>query len=175
MNYDYVRAPSERLLSLDPMTWGFGYVVLEYEPVRLVGWGTKTCNRSDDSAIAAVNKLLFDYQPTAIVMPDWRETDHELRGPALEKFIEAIGEALNSPTLAVLLSTPYQVRQHFKTRRAKTKAQIAAILAQQFPELMTILPKPRRNLEAERAAMSVFDALAMALVIAGSAEPTREH
>lgn len=163
MNYDYVPVPSERLLSIDPMTWGFGYAVLEYEPLQLVGWGTKTCNRKDDSCLLAVNQLLLEYQPTALVMPDWRETEHEFRGPALEEFIEAIGEALTSPTLPVLLCTPDQVRANFSPLGAGTKHQIASFLTTQFPELLTILPKPRRNSEAERAATSVFDALALAL------------
>lgn len=164
MNYEYTPETTERLLSLDPMTWGFGYAIIEYEPLRLVAWGTKTCSRKDGSCLAAVNDLLLQYQPTALVMPDWRETDHEFRGPALEEFIEAIGEALTSPTLPVLLCTPDQVREHFSSRGARTKHQIADLLALELPEVATILPKARRNSEAERAAMSVFDALAFALI-----------
>jgi Holliday junction resolvasome RuvABC endonuclease subunit len=162
MNAEYAPIPSERLLALDPMTWGFGFAVLEYEPIRLVGWGTKTCRRKDGSALAAVNKLILDYQPTAIVMPDWRETDHEFRGPALEEFIDAIGEALTSPTLPVLLCTPDQVRSQFAARGAATKYEIAKLVSHDFPELQPILPSPRRVAQAERAAMSVFDAVALA-------------
>lgn len=166
MNTEYAPIPSERLLAVDPMTWGFGFTVLEYEPVQLVGWGTKTCRRKDGSALTAVNKLIREYQPTAIVMPDWRETDHEFRGPALEEFIDAIGEALTSPTLPVLLCTPDQVRDHFASRMARTKYEIAKSLAAEFSELTPILPTPRRVEQAERAAMSVFDALACAVTVA---------
>ncbi|MCG3134360.1 MAG: hypothetical protein HMLKMBBP_01666 [Planctomycetes bacterium] len=168
MTLEYVENPTERLLSIDPMTWGFGYAVIEYEPLRLVGWGTKTCNRKNDSSLLAVNRVLIEYQPTALVMPDWRETDHEFRGPALEAFIESIGEALTSPTLPVLLCTPDQVREHFAPRGVTTKHAVASSLAVEFPELRTILPNRRRNSQAERASMSVFDSLAAALA-------TRDH
>jgi hypothetical protein len=163
MTYNYVPIPSERVLSLDPATFGFGYVVLEYEPTRLVAWGTRTCRRDNRTAVEAVNGLLAEYQPTAIVIPSWRDVEHPLRGPAIDAFIEAIGEALTSATVEVLMCTPEDVRAHFASSGAKTKQEIAEHLADEFPELHSILPLPRQNFHPERAAMSVFDALAAAL------------
>ena len=163
MTYEYVPVPSERILSLDPATFGFGYAVLEYEPLRLVAWGTKTCRRNDGTALDAVNRLIRDYQPTAIVLPSWREGDHLLRGPALDAFIEAIEETLTLQGLPVLMCSPEDVRERFAPAGAKTQYEIAERLTDEFPELHAILPKPRENLQTERAAMSVFDALAFAL------------
>ena len=163
MTYEYVPVPSERILSLDPAPFGFGYAVLEYEPQRLVAWGTKTCRRNDGTVADAVNRLILDYQPTAIVLPSWREGDHVLRGPALDAFIEAIEETLTSNGLSVLMCSPEEVREHFAPVGATTKYEIAEHLTDAFPELHAILPRPRAILETERAAMSVFDALAFAL------------
>jgi hypothetical protein len=171
MTYEYVIAPSERVLSLDPATFGFGYAVLEYEPVRLVAWGTKTCRRDNGTALEAVNGLLRDYQPTAIIIPSWRDGDHPLRGPALDAFIEAIGEALTSPDLEILMCSPEDVREHFARFGTKTKHDVAEYLADEFPELHAILPMPRQNHQPEGAAMTVFDALAFALAARARVEP----
>lgn len=167
MTYDYVPVPSERYLSLDPMNFGFGYVVLEQEPARLIAWGTKTCRRRDQGCLPAVDQLVSDYQPTAIVMPDWREVEHEFRGRALDEFVESIGEALTQ-SLPVLLCTPTQVREHFGPSSSRTKDTLASHLASEFPEIRHLLPPRRRNSDRERAVMSVFDALALAISISGS-------
>ena len=115
--------------------------------------------------------MLTDFQPTAIVLPDWRVVDHPFRGPALEAFIEAIGEALNSPELPVLISSPLDVREHFAPFGVKTKQEIAEHLADEFPELQAVLPLPRGNSDREREAMSVFDALAFALAVRDETTP----
>lgn len=163
MTITYVPVPSERILSIDPATFGFGYVVIEYDPLRLVAWGTKTCRRKDGTAADAVNRLTFDYEPTAIVLPSWGAGDHPFRGPALDAFIEAIEETLDSQPIPVLMSSPEEVRDHFTAVGAKTKYAIAAHLAEKFPELHALLPRRRLHTDTERAAMSVFDALASAL------------
>jgi hypothetical protein len=157
---DYVPVPSERLLSIDPAPFGFGYALIEYEPLRLVDWGTRECRRDDGSALGAVKQLLLDYQPTALVLPDWREPGHPMRGPAIEAFIESVGEVLNSETLEVLIASLQDIRDHFGDG---TKQEVAEGLADQFPELHAVLPLPRKNSDRERQAMSVFDALAMSL------------
>lgn len=162
MSYSYVEEPTERLLSLDPATFGFGFVVLEYEPLRLVGWGTKRCRTSDSSTIRAIRELVEVYAPTALVLPDWRETRHAFRGPALERFIESAGSVLNSPDLPVLIVGPEQIAEHF-AGEAKTKHEIACYLARRFPELGPITPPKRLVFETERPVMAVFDALAMAI------------
>ncbi len=163
MTHEYVPVPSERLLALDPASFGFGYAVLEYAPLRLVAWGTTDCRRDDGSALAAVKELLVDYQPTALVMPDWRRVAHPFRKDALEEFIEAIAEVLSAPTPDVLICAPQDVRAHFEPLGARSKQEIAEFLADEFPELHAILPLPRENSDREHRAMTVFDALAMAL------------
>lgn len=165
MTYDYVPVPSERYLSLDPMNFGFGYIVIEFEPLRLIAWGTKTCRRQDNGCLPAVNSLVLDYQPTAIVMPDWREVEHEFRGRALDEFIESIAEALTH-SLPVLLCTPAQVREHFGKATSRNKDSLASHIAKLFPELRTSLPPRRLNSDREREAMCIFDALSMALAVA---------
>jgi len=157
---DYVPVPSERLLSIDPAPFGFGYALVEYEPLRLVDWGTRECRRDNGGALRAVKQLILDCRPTALVLPDWRDTGHPMRGPAIEAFIEAIGEVLNSDALEVLIASQRDVRDHFGDA---TKHEIAERLADVFPELHAILPLPRKNSDTERQSMSVFDALAMSL------------
>lgn len=165
MTVTYVPVPSERVLSIDPATFGFGYVVIEYDPVRLVAWGTKTCRRKDGTAAAAVSRLIREYQPTAIVLPSWGAGDHPFRGPALDAFIEAVEGALTLQETPVLMCSPENVREHFGAIGARTKYSIAKLFADRFPELRAVLPRPRSTAETERAAMSVFDALAITYTV----------
>lgn len=162
MTYEYVPVPSERILAIDPATFGFGYAVLEYDPLRLVGWGTKTGRRNNGTVASAVNRLIVDYQPTVIVLPSWPDGGNSLRAPAIDVFVEAIEETLTSHGLVVLMCSPEDVRGRFGPLGAKNKYEIAEHLADEFPELHAILPLPRENTQTERAAMSVFDALAFA-------------
>jgi RNase H-fold protein (predicted Holliday junction resolvase) len=171
MTYEYVPVPSERVLALDPATFGFGYAVLEYEPLRLVAWGTKTGRRNNGTVASAVNRLIFDYQPTVIVLPSWPDGGHSLRGPALDAFVDAIEETLTSHGLPVLMCSPADVREHFASVGATTKYEIAEHLTDEFPELHAILPRPRENTQTERAAMTVFDAVALTLATCPASEP----
>lgn len=137
-------------------------MVLEYEPLRLVGWGTKRCPVSAGTSLGAVRELLELYAPTALVLPDWRETRHAFRGPALERFIEAVSSVLVNPELPILIVGPGEVREHFAAD-AKTKHEIAEYLSRRFPELRPITPPKRLVFETERPVMAVFDALAISL------------
>jgi hypothetical protein len=135
--------------------------VLEYAPTRLVAWGTKTCRAKDGSAAHAVNQLIAAYQPTATVLPSWR-ADEYLDGSALDAFIDAVSDVIIANGVDVLMCSPEEVYERYFLVGAQTKYEIAERLADEFPELRAILPRPRQNAETERAAMTVFDALALA-------------
>src|ERR1043166_2461830 len=158
-------AHSERILSICPARHGLGYVVLETNPLRLVDWKARRCRKDNGTALAVVKGLIHKFRPTQLLLPDWRDTGHPLRRPALEAFIEAIAEVLTFDTLPILTCSRTQLRAYFEPLGAHTKLEIAELLGMEFPELKRSVPKKRQIWERERPVQSVFDALAMAVAV----------
>jgi len=159
--YEYFR--KERVLAVDPMPQGFGYMILEDEPVRLVDWGVSSCRRrrqvSCDQAIA---RVLERYKPTSFVIEAPADAS-PMRRNALSAFIEGVADVVTEAKVPVFAYSRHTVRQGFASSNAFTKQQIAELLAGQFPELLPRLPRPREVWESEDSRMSIFDALALAL------------
>src|SRR5688572_33507918 len=94
MEQTYEPIPRDRVLAVDPCTRGFGFVVLEVDPLQLVDWGVRNCARDAEGACAfAIRRMLARFEPTALVIEDAREA-RSLRAIALEVFLADIGEAL---------------------------------------------------------------------------------
>lgn len=91
MNYEPI--PTERMLAIDPISKGFGFVVLESEPVQLVDWGTTMCRRTDNSLGEVVREFLARYRPTTLVLEDPQAARSETRRLALASAVAVIVEA----------------------------------------------------------------------------------
>lgn len=153
----------ERVLAIDPMHQGFGYVVLEDEPLQLVDWGQSLCRRRNHgSCLQSLARLIERCSPTALVLEsaDGATASRQL---AMTRFIESISELLDSPGLPVFTYARETVRTLFAGSSAFTKQQRAELLAVRFPELAPKLPPPRAVWSSEDSRMSIFDALALAL------------
>lgn len=161
MKYEYLKA--ERILAIDPMPQGFGYVVLEAEPFQLVDWGTSCCKRRNHgSCLGAIENLIGRNSPTALVIEDTSGAS-PARQLATSEFILKIEEIFAASVVPVRTYTSSQVRQTFARGGAITKQQIAEFLAMRFTELVPRLPRPRQIYDAEDARMNIFDALALAI------------
>ena len=69
-------APEEkRILAIDPINRGFGFVVLE-GPEYLVDWGVKEVpNNKNAHALWAIENLIGRYQPDKLVVEDYTSRD----------------------------------------------------------------------------------------------------
>lgn len=166
MNYEPI--PTTRVLALDPFTKGFGFVVLEDEPLQLVDWGVASCRRADSSCLDSVQRLIARYDPTVLAIEDWK-TAAPLRRAALEHFINRIGEALVTTTLPVATYSRPEIRRVLASERVLTKHDLAVVLTARFPELAPKLPRHRRIWESEDSRMAIFDALALSITHLSSA------
>lgn len=159
----YETIEPERVLGIDPTTKGFGYVVVEEEPVLLVDWGVRLCAPAGKTAVSrALEYLITRYDPTTVVIEDLRGT-RALRTEALVAFMGTVAEVLGGLRVGVYTYSRGTVRGVFGSAGAFTKDAIARELAVRFPELHPRVPKPRAIWESEDARMSIFDALAFAL------------
>ncbi|MFN0009569.1 MAG: crossover junction endodeoxyribonuclease RuvC [Planctomycetota bacterium] len=162
MEPTYEPLPRDRVLAVDPVSRGFGFVVLETGPLQLVDWGVRICARREEDACAnAVRRMIARYEPTAIVIEDAREA-RTLRAVSLEAFLGSIAEALSGSSIALRTYSRRDIRRAFASEGAVTKEQIAKVLVARFPELRVKEPPRRMLWESEDARMSIFDALSLA-------------
>jgi Holliday junction resolvasome RuvABC endonuclease subunit len=161
MELTYEALERDRLLAVDPVAKGFGFVVLEVGPLRLVDWGVRHCGRRAPEARArAIARLLQRYEPTTLILEDAREVG-SLRAIALEDFVADIGETLLASPVSVHTYTRSEIRRAFRRAGAVTKEQIAHTLVAKFPELSPHEPRRRQIWEGEDSRMTVFDALSL--------------
>lgn len=159
----YEPIPRSRVLAVDPVSRGFGFVVLEDDPLQLVDWGVCHCARGTEGGCArALLSMLARYQPTAIVMEDPRDA-RSLRALALEGFLADVAETLADSAVELHTYSRQEIRHLFVSAGAVTKEQIAKMLVTRFPELRAKEPPERKVWESEDARMSIFDALSFAM------------
>lgn len=152
-----------RILALDPMTRGFGYVVFE-EPFYLAEFGFARIEGDKHMAtMAHFEKLLGDFTLETVVLEDAKAPGSR-RHQRVRELIEALTALARERGVAVSLIARTAIVARFSSGEARaTKQMIAQVLVRHFPELRLKLPKPRKPWESEHEHMSIFDALALAV------------
>lgn len=151
-----------RVLAIDPCTRGFGFALLE-GPERLIDWGVKHVTQDKNaSCLSKIDRLIEYYQPEVIVVEDPTDkgSRRRLRVRELIQEIEllALRKKINRRNL------PYsRIQKAFSQSDVLTKYQIAAKIAEQYPELCRHLPRLRRTWMAEDWRMSIFVAVSLAI------------
>ena len=151
----------QRVLAIHPTTKGFGFVVME-GPDRIVDWGLRESKKEGlDARVALLEGLFARYSPNAFVVERYdpaRRRSERAREFTARSVLIAAGRKVK-----VRVVTRAEVRTYFESRGARTKMEIARLVAQRYPELTRLLPPPRRAWMSEDARMSIFAATAMAL------------
>lgn len=156
------KCDAERILAIDPTHRGFGFVVLE-DGIELLDWGTRyTPFPKDYNAIEKVDELIDRYSPGVLVLEN-PQGECSRRCRRVEQLIERLARLGQARGLAVFQYSRAQIRLAFISEDARTKAEIAAILARQFPELGPKLPPIRKLWMSEDHRMAIFDAGALAV------------
>jgi Holliday junction resolvasome RuvABC endonuclease subunit len=150
-----------RVLAIDPSSRGFGFAIFE-GPENLIDWGVKQVKGSKNrECLRRIERLMEYYQPEVIVVEDCtnRHSRRCLRVRELIGDILVLAAARKIKSRAVSRAL---VRKAFSSMGASTKQQIAAVIAEQFPELAPHLPPFRKLWMSEDYRMSIFDAGAFA-------------
>jgi hypothetical protein len=153
-----------RILAIDPMHKGFGYVVLE-EPGLLVDWGVAHVRGPKHSgSIRRLAELVLLYATDAVVIED-PEVDSR-RWARVQRLLADIRVWGEKRGVRVRMLSRRRVRKVFAEWNARTKEEIAAVIADRFPELALRLPPHRKCYMSEDVRMSIFDAAALAVTLA---------
>lgn len=161
----------KRVLSIDPTSRGFGFVVFE-SPTTLVDWGCKAIRQQDEAkTLAKVLELIHHYQPGIIVLEDYRGSRRCAR---VQNLLGEVCRLATAEGLEIRCVPVLRVKKVFRTFGAHTKQEIAHAVAQQLPELAPELPRYRKPWMSEGSQMAIFDAAALALAYFHS-RPLRNH
>jgi hypothetical protein len=152
-----------RILAIDPFASGIGFVVLSGSE-NLIDWGLRTVRGEKNPAcLRVVEALILRYSPNVIIVENCQAKGC-YHGHRIKDLIEDIAVLARARKAEYRRVTRLTVYKAFSQYGASTKHQIAAELAEQFPELARHLPRPRKPWTSEDARMSIFDALALATV-----------
>jgi Holliday junction resolvasome RuvABC endonuclease subunit len=153
----------DRVLAIDPEPRGFGFAVVESNPIRLIDWGKVDCRfRPSTARLAKVQGLVDRYDVSAVVTEDCRGA-MRLRAQAAQPFVNAVQKHFRKRSTRVVLYPRKRILQRFTPLGAKNKLEIAGLLAEEFPELACAVPPARKPWTREHYQMTVFDAVALAI------------
>lgn len=152
------------VLSLAPVTRGVGFAVLEGE--TLVNWGVKTMTGIAKNAqlIRRVEELIRHYQPD-IVTTEATDAKHSRRAPRIRALTRQIAKVCAAHEVKLKLYSQERIRRAFFAGGIGTKHELAALIANRFPqELGPLLPPKRKLWDSENYRMAFFEAVALVLM-----------
>lgn len=166
----YQTLEGDRILAIDPISRGVGFVVLEEDQLQLVDWGIRVCTRRNGRngppCPRVLRHLIARYEPSVVVI-EGNESVTSLRYEALGAFVTAVTDVLDTSGLPIRTYSRDGIRQVFSRFGAITKEEIARTLVARFPELAPDQPPRRKMWESEDPRMSIFDALSLAVTFLG--------
>ncbi len=157
---------STRILAIDAMSRGFGYVLFE-QPFHLAAWGRAYVEPGKPSGLTdRFKELLAEHQPQVLVVEDVKAPGSR-RWPRLRRVTDELVRDAREGGIPVRSIPRTAVLKRFSPEgELVTKRAIAELLIKHFPELASELPRPRKMWESESDHMTVFEALALAVTYA---------
>jgi endonuclease/exonuclease/phosphatase family metal-dependent hydrolase len=155
-----------RILALDVITKGFGYVVFEL-PFHLVSFNVAFIEGDKRTgALARLAKLLDRVRPNVLLLED-AEAPGSRRRPRVRQLLEDLARLAREHGVIVQTVPRTAVIARFAPEGERiSKQAIAAQLVRFFPEIASQLPPRRRIWESEDHRTGMIDALALAVTYA---------
>jgi hypothetical protein len=156
-------ANDERLLALEVRARRLAFAV--FEGSGLLDWGARSYAAGPlgvESSIEKLRFLLHLYAPPVVIARGTRHAK-DRSSEAAAHALRTIKTELKRRSIRLVLVDRHDVRQFFAQYGCRAKHEIAALIANQFPELKWRVPRPRRPWDPEAYAVAVFDAVATAL------------
>jgi Holliday junction resolvasome RuvABC endonuclease subunit len=151
-----------RILALDIRLRKVGFAVLE-GPDHLLDWGILRWRAEVDPVLATMHRispLLALYSPSFVVL---KRLNRVRKARRRKRVIDAVMRELTFRSIEVRMVKRADVRHAFRQSGSRNKYQIAASIAERFPELRRKLPPKRKAYQPERYNAVIFDAVALAV------------
>lgn len=139
-----------------------GYAVFE-GPGEIVDWGTILLpSKEKQKRLKRVRDLIDWFAPDAIVVENYAG-EGSRRGTAVRRQIDTVARIGRILRIPVCSYSRAVIRQCFARYHARGKDAIARVIAREFPEIESRLPKARRPWTPEDPRMTLFEASSLAL------------
>jgi hypothetical protein len=160
----------ETVLALYPTSRGVGFILMR-GPLSPVDWGTRDARgkQKNARALEKVMALIEAHQPDAIVLED-PTAPGSSRSTRIKRLSRAIAALADSRAVEVHAYPRSRVKDCFEKYGARTRHEIAMVIAKQVAALERFLPRRRRLWEVEDFRMSIFNAAALAITFYAVAE-----
>lgn len=154
------RTTDERILAVDLMPRGFGYVVVE-PPGTLVDWGLADARADvDRHCLRRLAVLVRRYRPDVLLLEDHRHRGCRRRD-RVRGLLARLDEVATARNVRVVRIPASTVRATFGALGVSGKHGIAVAIAGRHPELKRRLPPPRKLWTSEDKRFGIFDAAAL--------------
>ena len=145
----------QRVLAVDIRPRSFAFVVFEGSK-EILDWGARSFRRGVNAVRVPLRPkmavLIDQYVPEVIVLkyPRTRRAN---------RILQSIRLCARERNCVVRVVSQKAV----ETVPASNKHQIATVIAEQFPDLVSVLPPKRKSWQSEDYRMSIFDAAAVGI------------
>lgn len=153
---------SDLVFALHPTTRGFGWVLFE-GPASPTDWGTASAKRGRNAKLLAqFGRILNRCEPSVLVLEafEGRDANRVERVQALCRDIRHIAA---SKGMKVRIFPRGVVQEVFLELGAKTRHEIAMVIAQRVDAFNHRLPPKRKSWMSQDPRQSLFDAAALAI------------
>jgi hypothetical protein len=155
-----------RALAVDIAGYGLGFALLE-GPLALIDW--EFFNARDDRDARCVTYLvsmLTKFMPDVLVIEDFR--DNKRRSDRVRNLADVFADAAKEHGIACRRISRKAVKSRFPSCR--NKYDIAAALAERFPDIKHVCPPKRKSWKTEDSRINIFDALSLGFTYLASAK-----
>lgn len=154
------------VLAIAPVSKGFGYAVFE-DGLYPIDWGIKNVPKpTNKNSLEQVRIMLHIFHPDAVVLEDYSGNGSR-RSKRVKRLIDQIARLAENKQIKTPRYSRGQIQSLFKAYNAKTKHQIANVIAGRFPEFAQYMPPKRKLWESEHYNMALFDALSLGFAYYG--------
>jgi hypothetical protein len=156
------KGPGPLVLAIYPATIGFGFALFE-GPLRPVDWAVKRVRwNKNATCLKEITALIDFYLPDVIVIDDYTWVGSK-RGVRTKRLIDSVAELASQKNIPLCGYSRNLIRTYFANYQAKSKYEIALVIATWMPRFRLRLPRPRKPWAAEGYTMPIFDAISLAL------------
>jgi hypothetical protein len=144
------------ILAIDPTSRGLAFAC--FEAGEILDWGTRRVEGDD---LAALDRILVLCPADLLVIED-TAANHCLRRPRVKRVLAAIERHAHARGIELRKVSAYAALRSWMRRGIANKSEMAKAIAEEFPPLETVVPRPRGKYRSEQARMGIFDAAALA-------------
>lgn len=155
--------PQDLILAIHATSHGFSFLLLS-GPTNPFDWGISAIRNPSRNrkCVAAIAKLIEEFQPLAIVLEDTSER-HSKRTARIRRLYQSVAHLASANGIDLHRVKRTSIREAFAFVGAVTKYEIAQAIAIQIPALASRLPPARKAWMSQDVRQSLFDAAALGL------------